>query len=94
MAIPKRSKLVWSKQDRKGPVDIAKYVRSNRRILLKVNEFGFRPKAPLLGGVAPGPIHVIPKSSSRDPRKVQIVFLTQEAEVCPAEHLAVPQFVR
>jgi hypothetical protein len=70
MCAKKQIRTVWAKKDRKGPVDIAKYVLPKKRILFEVNAIGIRPKAPLLGGVAPGPIHVSPVILAQKPVRI------------------------
>jgi hypothetical protein len=70
MSPKKQIPRVWDKKDRKGPVDIAKYVQLKKRISLNVNEIGIRPKAPLLGGVARGPIHVRPVALAQKPIQI------------------------
>jgi hypothetical protein len=70
MSAKKETQTVWAKKDRKGPVDIEKYVQPTKRIFLNVNAIGIRPKAPLLGGVAPGPIHVSPVLLAQKPLRI------------------------
>jgi hypothetical protein len=61
--VAKKSSVAWHKKDLKGPADTAKFLNVARKIVeRKVNEFGFVPNAPRLGGVRPGPVHVRPRA--------------------------------
>lgn len=56
---PRKTEAIWSKRDRKGPADSVKNIRVAKGIItVNLNEYGFRPKARLLGGVPRGPIRV------------------------------------
>jgi hypothetical protein len=55
----KKQKVIWSKNDRRGPADTVRYVGSGRLIRdLRTDAIGLNPKARNLGGVSAGPISV------------------------------------
>jgi hypothetical protein len=54
-----KQKSVWSRKDRRGPADIARYVGSGKPTKdLRTDPIGLNPKARNLGGVPAGPIAV------------------------------------
>jgi hypothetical protein len=58
--VANKTKTAWSRKDVRGPAESAPHVTLAKVADLKINEFGFRPRRPMLGGVPEGPIHLRP----------------------------------